>query len=478
MTAVLGRLWPASLAGRVTLLLVLALAVAQLTLAVLLGTRQDMVVEGLMHSQALNQTVTLARLLNAYPGGSDGHLTDAFGSRDTCASVEASAPPARRMSAAERQLAENLTAMLHGIRAGAAQVAIGPIEGTTTNCHGNATIPYGGKHDHRGGDQAGDNFDRRAAVAMSVPLLDGRWLTMQTTVGVPNGFDRTTILSFVFSCLAVGVVAVAVIRHETRSLRALAAASERFGRGEQVDALPATGPSEIAAATRAFNTMQERLSLYLKDRLRLLASISHDLRTPLTTLRLRAEFIKDEPTRDAMIATIEELTTICEATLAFTHAEATSEQTQILHVSDLVGDVVDEFAMAGQPVSVGAISAIDCACRPVALKRALRNLVENAVRYGDGAVISVAAEARHAIISVDDTGPGLPPDRIEDAFEPFVRLEPSRSAETGGLGLGLAIARSIIRAHGGALELVSRPEGGLRARIELPCDQQSPGKRS
>lgn len=471
MRHVLAGLWPRSLAGRLTLLLVVALAMAQLALTLVLRTQQDSMVEGLIHSQALNQTVTLARLLNASPIADDARLTDAFGSRQSCSNVSATAPPARQMSAAEQRLADGLSAMLHGIRAGAPQVAIEPKAQPTHPCDENLE-PSAATPAHAGGAEGDGDGDQRhedaASVAMSVPLLDGRWLTVRTMVGMADGLDRVTVISFLLSCIVVAAVAIVSVRVETRSLRALADASDRFGRGETVLPLQTTGPLEVAAATQAFNTMQERLSTFMRERLRLLASVSHDLRTPLTTLRLKAEFIEDEAARDSMIATIDELTTICEATLAFTRAEATSEATTSVDLRDLVEDVAADFRLAGKSIEDGTLESVEYSCRPVALKRAIRNLVENGVRYGGGVRLSVERRADLAVIDIDDQGPGLPPDQIENAFEPFVRLEPSRSVETGGIGLGLSIARSIVRAHGGTLTLTNRPEGGLRAEISLP----------
>ena len=191
------------------------------------------------------------------------------------------------------------------------------------------------------------------------------------------------------------------------------------------------------------------------------------MRTPITTLRLKAEFIDDETVREDLIKTIDELATICEATLAFTRAEAASEDTKVLDLGELVREVEQELLLAGLPVREGQIEPVRCACRPVALKRAVRNLVENAVRYGKRAEISVFRAADRALIRIDDEGPGIPVDRLAEAFEPFVRLEPSRNPETGGIGLGLGIARGIVSAHGGTLTL-SNLEPGLRAEISLP----------
>ncbi len=477
----LARLWPRGLAGRLVMMLVAALALAQVGLILILRTQQDALVDSIVHGQAMTQTVALARLLTLYPPGDEDRIAAAFGSRESCVTISAAAPAGPAPDDAERDLAAMLGQMLHGVNVGEPRVAIEPLGHDARPCPKGDRPPapstgssVAGRPDGPPGPrppEAGERRTRVAAVAMSVPLADGRVATLRSAVELPGGWNRAALLSFILSSLAVGAVAVVAIRGQTASLRGLADASERFGRGESVPRLPEAGPVEVVAATRAFNTMQQRLSDYMRDRLRVLASISHDLRTPLTTLRLKAEFIDDEPVRDGIIATIDELTVICEATLAFTRAEAGHEPTVPTAIDGLVRTVGEEFRLAGADVREAALPSLDYSCRPVALKRALRNLVENAVRYGGGARLAVALSDETLAIIVDDDGPGLPPERIEDAFQPFVRLEPSRSTETGGIGLGLAIARTIVHGHGGTLRLENRPEGGLRAVIRLPLKE-------
>ncbi len=466
------RLWPRGLAGRLVVMLVAALALAQLALILILRMQQDAFVDSIVHGEAMNQTVALARLLTLYPPEDGDRIAKAFGSRSSCVLIGTAPPAADAPNPAERNLADLLAQRLHGIDAGAPSVAIEPLGHEDHPCPRVDRREEGAGQSERMRPSPESGTKRRgriAAVAMTVPLADGRFATLRSAVDLPGGLNRAAILSFLLSSLAVAIVALVAIRRETGSLRSLADASERFGRGEAVPRLPELGPAEVVAATHAFNTMQQRLSEFMRDRLRVLASISHDLRTPLTTLRLKAEFIEDEDVRDDIIATIDELTVICEATLAFTRAEATAEETQRIAIDGLMRDVAEEFRLAGADVSEAGLSPVVYPCRPVALKRALRNLVENAVRYGGGARLTMQSSSEALAIVVEDDGPGLPPDRIEDAFQPFVRLEPSRSVETGGIGLGLAIARSIVRAHGGTLTLENRSEGGLRAEIRLPA---------
>ncbi|MEP9352467.1 ATP-binding protein [Xanthobacter sp. KR7-65] len=456
-------LWPRSLAGRLVLLLVATLALSQLILVIVLQSEHDNIVVDIVRGQALSQTVTLARLIETMPAEDADRLAAAFGSRGACAWVASEPPESREMTRAEDGLARLLQRRLRATGAGRPEVHIATDGSWERLCPQRAPRP---RRDATGVVE-GKSF---GMVAFSVPLSGTRWLHMNTVVVLPGIWNRPTLLSFLISALAVSLVTIAGVRLQTRSLRSLADASERFGRGETVEALALRGPAEVAAATLAFNTMQQRLSQFVRDRMRLLAAISHDLRTPLTTLRLKAEFVDDQEVRADIVATIDELVAICEATLAFTRAEATSEATQTVDLDALCADVVEEFASVGADAQIADEGAdVLLACRPVALRRALRNLVDNAVRYGRRAKVTTLRPSPATVcVRVEDDGPGLAEDQLEQAFQPFVRFEPSRSQETGGMGLGLAIARSIVKAHGGELTLSNRPGGGLTAEIALP----------
>jgi signal transduction histidine kinase len=465
----LRSLWPRSLAARLIVPLVGALVIAQGGLAWVLRHQQDAIVAQMVHGQAVAQTVTLARLVARSPAEDGERIAAAFGSRQACAEVAPARPADRPMTVGEQTLADLLKVMLHGVEAGSASVSITPLAPSAHPC-GDRPIPNGDEPSFGSADlkARGKAPSHTAAVSMAVPLADGRTVTMRMAVDVP-GWTKPEALSLLASILAVAAVVAVAVRRQTRSLRALASASDRFGRGEAVEHLPLEGPAEVTAATSAFNTMLERLDRFMRDRIKLLAAVSHDLRTPLTTLRLKAEFIEDELVREDVVRTIDELTVICEATLAFTRAEATAEPTLRIDLRDLAKDIVDEFRQAGSDVELASGPPSSLPCRPVALKRALRNLVENGVRYGGCARLRLEQREGAVALSIEDDGPGIPPERIEEAFQPFVRLESSRSQDTGGIGLGLAVARGIVRAHGGNLTLANRPEGGLRAEILLPA---------
>lgn len=462
------RLWPQNLVARLIISLVAALALAQIALILILNNQQDGIAERVIHDQTLNLTATLAKLLTTSAADEQDHIVAAFRSRQLCAEITPRPPASRQMNPTEQRLADRLLQQLQDPQADTPRITI---EQDMAPCLNLAQVPehLGQSRDpaSRADDDPPDQ-SRIITVIMQVPLHDGRWLVVHSGIAIPTFWSPVAFLSFFLSSLAAIAVVVVLVRSQTKSLRMLANASERFGRGETLSPLKISGPSEVAATIQAFNTMYQRLSQFIRDRLRLLAGISHDLRTPLTTLRLKAEFIDNDEVREDIVATIDELTTICEATLAFTRAEVSTENTTLVDLAELIRQVTEEFRLTKDNVHVATLPSRPYPCRPVALKRAMRNLIENAIRYGGAASVSLQDADGDVIISVEDEGPGIPDAEIEDAFEAFVRLEPSRSVETGGLGLGLSIARSIVKAHGGTLLLLNRENHGLRAELRLP----------
>jgi signal transduction histidine kinase len=279
---------------------------------------------------------------------------------------------------------------------------------------------------------------------------------------------RAFLASFLISAAAVATVGALGIRRATGPMRQLAVAADRLGRGENFEPLPETGPRETRLANIAFNRMRERLERYIRDRTAMLAAIAHDLRTPITSLRLRAEFIEDEEAKAKILETLAEMQAMTDAVLAFARGDSESEPTRPTDVTALAESIVEDVSASGRDARFEESPAVTLTCRPLALKRGLGNLIDNATLYGDRARVKVEADAEEIRIVIDDDGPGIPAADLERVFEPFVRLENSRSRETGGAGLGLAIARSIFRAHGGDVTLRNRPEGGLRAVASLP----------
>jgi signal transduction histidine kinase len=266
---------------------------------------------------------------------------------------------------------------------------------------------------------------------------------------------------------AVGVTVVAV-RWLTSPLGNLARAADALGRDIGREPLAETGPREVRAAARAFNAMQARLARFVEERTRLLAAISHDLKTPITRLRLRAELLEDPAQRGPLQRDLEEMEGRVLAALAFMRGLDESEPTRPVDVNALVESVQADAQDAGMQVTVLGRADAPLPARADQLRRALDNLVDNACRYGSEARIRVEDGPARLVLRVQDRGPGIPETLRERVFEPFYRIEGSRSRERGGTGLGLSIARDVARAHGGELTLHNRPEGGLEAVLVLP----------
>ena len=306
-------------------------------------------------------------------------------------------------------------------------------------------------------------------MQLSIALADGQWLNVGTRFERPPlQWPWASIVSFGITAAIILVSACwFLLTRLTGPLLRVSRAADQLGRGEAVDPLPLIGPSEVRGLTQAFNRMQARLTRFVADRTRLLAALGHDLRSPLTAMRVRAEMVDEDETRESLVASIEEMQEMVNATLAFARGMASSEAYETVdlgaYLKQLQADMIDGFTL-------DTANSISVRLRPQSVRRALRNIIENAQRYGGGADVTFRHDAEYAEIRVADNGPGIPETELEQVFEPFFRLEKSRSRETGGTGLGLSIARTIVRAHGGDVALTNRAEGGLFVTVTLPLE--------
>jgi len=313
------------------------------------------------------------------------------------------------------------------------------------------------------------------AITIGAQMPDTGWLVLHMAVPPSRPWHSPNfLLAFVLMTVAAALLSLWAVRRLTGPVATLAAAAERLGRDVNAPPLPEGGPDEVARAAFAFNTMATRIRRFVQDRTFLLTAIGHDLRTPITRLKLRAEFIDDDELREKFLADLEELDMMVASTLAFGRDTSDSEPAVALDLGALLRTVIDETTDA-RPEAADHMSFIGAAQvtlrgRPVALKRAFANLVGNAVKYGGSARVALAAPASGLVtVTVEDDGPGVPPDEVERVFDPFYRVEDSRNRETGGTGLGLPIARNILRAHGGDVTLANRAEGGARVVVTLPA---------
>jgi len=316
-----------------------------------------------------------------------------------------------------------------------------------------------------------DRPGRRPSQAMllSVQLPSGQWLNARLNVpGQPPLLTPELGLGTLLLYLFVLTAAVLIARRLARPLRNLTSAAEAFrGRNEPVVVKP-SGPSDLRNAILAFNAMNERVVNLLEEKDRTLGAIGHDRRTPLASLRIRAESVEPAEDRERMIATIEEMTATLEVILTLARVGRSREQFERTDISALAGSIADEYRELGSKVEFSADAPHEIAVQPNLIRRAIRNLVDNALKYAGAAEVAVTGAGDEVTIAVRDRGPGLAPEELDRVGGAFYRAEPSRNRATGGAGLGLSIAKAIVDAHGGTLTLANRNGGGLEAHIALP----------
>lgn len=296
-----------------------------------------------------------------------------------------------------------------------------------------------------------------------------QWLNF--TIDLPQSnplWSMTSIMSMLAMILAVAGFSFWVVRYLTVPLRGFARAARRLGKDVDAPPLEESGPLEIREAAAAFNEMQARLKRLIENRTQMLAAISHDLRTPITLLRLRSELVVDSEERMKMHATLDDMEKMIASTMEFASQDASEEERRKLDLTAMVASICDDMSDAGYTVSFDEPEKCLYECRPLSLQRALTNLLDNALKYGSKADVSMHCDQAHIYITIEDDGPGIPDDKLNDVFQPFFRCDESRNPETGGSGLGLSVVKSVAHAHGGEVRLSNREEGGLQAELQLP----------
>ena len=447
------RLWPRSLAARTAFVLLVGLIIVQAAgLAIHAMDRIDL--------QRLAEARSLAfRIVGIYR------------------TVELTAPADRASVLGELRHGPGLTAELSATPPVANLPEMPPPEERFWRINLNL-VGMPAPHHWRGIQVLGGPEWRRIIVGLRLP--DDQWLNVTAELEPPRPWHSPTFLmAFGLMTVVAAGLTLWTVRRLTAPVRTLAAAAEALGRDVNAPPLPEDGPLEVATAAAAFNTMAARIRRFVQDRTELLTAIGHDLRTPITRLKLRAEFIEDDEQRGKVLADLEELEAMVSATLVFGRDARTGEAVSALDISELLRTLLDEAGdarpEATEHLAYEGPPHWTIRARPLSLKRALTNLVSNAVMYGGGArvrlvpPVSLGAAGAMLTIEVEDDGPGIPPGELERVFEPFHRGEPSRNRETGGVGLGLPIARNILRAHGGDVALANRPTGGAKATVTLPA---------
>jgi signal transduction histidine kinase len=311
--------------------------------------------------------------------------------------------------------------------------------------------------------------ERKGPLAIALQLQDRSWLLFSSPQEQHN---HNWLLRLITGLVVFGggitLLAVLTTRRIIKPLETFAQAAQRFGINVDAPPMDECGPSEIKRAAQAFNQMQQRIRMFVQERMQMIAAISHDLKTPLTRLQLRTEFIEDEIQRNKALEDLKEMQVILDSTLSFAREHSNNEARTQVDLAVLVQSVCDGIADAGHEVSYQGPEHLTYYCAPVSIRRALSNVINNAIQYGQIAEVTLKQTSDTILIEVADRGPGIPQTQREQVFSPFFRLEKSRSRETGGTGLGLAVARTVVRQHGGDIELADRDGGGLLVSITLP----------
>jgi signal transduction histidine kinase len=309
--------------------------------------------------------------------------------------------------------------------------------------------------------------DAQSVTEIIIPLVRGTQLTTTFYRPPPAPWPVQSFVATAVAIVVTSLAAALVAGRVARPLGKLAAAASVAARGGSAPRVPEQGPDDVRRAASAFNAMNDQVTRTMESQRQLLSAVGHDLRTPITAMRINTEFIEDADTRERIEKNIEELQELTEAVLSAAKGVGW-EQMRKIDLAALAESLCADLEEMGKPVTWEAHNAAPLCCRPNEIRRAVRNLIENAIAYGKKADVRLEASPGRYELFIEDDGPGIPQRDRERVFEPFVRLETSRSMETGGTGLGLTLVKAIAQGHGGTIRLESRPEGGLQAILCLP----------
>lgn len=467
----MGRLWPRGLTSRVALVLMICLFMIQaLSMAIYVGDRARATTKIFAHSVA-ERITAVVELMERTPPDARAALLPALNSPTLWVDLWPERPKDLAGWRPDPEIERRVRSHLRALAPRPLDVRVlgdwrrDGRRDWHRDWHGEQA-----RHHDQVSAAMPDLLPSRRKIAINIAQQDGAWLAFTVSGEVTS---LRWALQMAFWILLTGgfilLFAIWVARRVAKPLTQFAAAADRLGVDVDAPPLPETGASELRQASRAFNRMQDRLRRFVEDRTLMLAAISHDLRTGLTRLKLRSEFIADPEQQKKALADLDEMEAMLAATLAFARDDAAKEARRRFDLAALLQSLCDEQVDQGATASYEGPAHLPFDGRPTALKRALGNLVSNALKYGGAAELILSEVDGGLRITVADHGPGIPEEARERVFAPFYRLEVSRSRDTGGTGLGLAVARSIVRRHGGDITLADRPEGsGLVATVSLP----------
>lgn len=435
------RLWPQRLVGQVTLVLMLAVALEFVGSSLLF--KQSRLYPDLENQtrRVAEQLVTAETLLEDAPPEERAARAAVMSTRITQLSWSVLPPLVDGGRDTEQAFREEFIAAEHGLRGRDLRLRADIDRAAPRDTH----------------------------LKVALRLRDGSWMALNTSIHVA---PWAVLLSGAGSAFTLGlgvvIAAALVLRNISRPLRALAEAADKVGKGGQVR-IAESGAGDLKLVAKAFNAMQDRIAGLLNTRTEALAAVGHDLRTPLARLRLRAGFVADPDARQALEADVDEMTSMLDSLLAYLGGQEDPEPRRRTDLAAIAMTLVDEAADAERPATYTGLDHLPVLARPLSLKRAISNIVENALHYGGEAAITLAREDDTAVLAVEDNGPGIPEAEMIHVLQPFHRLDSARSRNTAGLGLGLTIVQQILQRENGTLVLRNRPQGGLRVEIRLPA---------
>ncbi len=467
------RLWPRRAAGQLALLLILVLLVAQVITIVILADERQGALRSASLEHVLQRVADGYTLADTTDADRQARILRALSSRTLRLSIDPSPYlPEDRAAGMTRRLARELGLPREQVRTA--------MEADEGEC-----LPERGDHrdrerhdddeeaheneEHRDhDDHRGERHDCPPALGVSLALSSGQWFNARARPPKPSWlWLKATLTSVGITAVLLTLTLLLAVRRILRPMDELSRAALAFGRGEKAR-IAEKGPEDVREVTRAFNQMQEQVGRAQEDRARLLAALAHDLRTPITSMRLRVEMLPEGEDRDRLLDSLAEMQHLAEATLDFIRG-TTTESHRRYDLATLLDSLCGDLQAMGLAVHCEDSPKCVLQGQPEAVKRALRNLIENAATYGEQATVTLTTTDSEAVVTIVDQGPGISEAERERVFEPFYRLEDSRNRETGGAGLGLAIARTLIRGMGGDIRLGTGPDGhGLRVSVTLP----------
>jgi signal transduction histidine kinase len=441
--------WPRTLGAQLVILTAAAVLISNVVVAAYFQLNQQQQNESALDERLIDRAVSASTLMAAIPAKQRDAAAHALGSNIWHFQIHHGQPLEGAMDPEEQSFAARVGVALRKPKY-ADDVLVDFRDPKTVERMQNGQVPV-------------------SVIAVTIPVVRGTELTTTLYRPPPGSWPTQIVAAAIVAIIATSLAAAFIARRVARPLYELAASAAEAARGGQAAIVPEEGPDDVRRAAHAFNVMTDRLQKTLTRQRQLLSAVGHDLRTPITAMRISAEFISDEEVRERLQRNLEELQDLTEAVLSAARG-AGWEVMRKADLAALIESVCADLEELDMPVTWTSHEAAPYMCRPSEIRRAVRNLIENAIAYGKRANVTLKATAEFYEIDVDDEGPGIAEADRARVFEPFVRLETSRSTETGGSGLGLTLVKAIAEGHGGSIELENRGESGLRARLCLPRD--------